>query len=170
MREFLWRRLAAILSSPRVRRWIVLRAVRTPYRHLDGYMMRWWFFNSYENPDGTYPKRNWLMRRLPSIRVHQLLRGDNAYHMHDHPWDARTIILQGGYLEQCEDEELYERRAGDTRAIRFGEYHHIHDVIDSVPTLTLFFTWKYMGTWGFSVDGQKVPWREYLEQHPDWAN
>jgi hypothetical protein len=27
---------------------------------------------------------------------------------------------------------------------------------------TLFFTWRYQGTWGFLVDGAKVPWRKYL--------
>jgi hypothetical protein len=27
---------------------------------------------------------------------------------------------------------------------------------------TLFITGKYRGTWGFLVDGVKVPWREYL--------
>jgi hypothetical protein len=31
---------------------------------------------------------------------------------------------------------------------------------------TLFITWRYQGTWGFDVDGSKVPWREYLGIKP----
>lgn len=169
IREYLWRVLAALVSDPKISTWLITRSFRTPYFHLDGYMNRWWLFNRYHNADGSDTKQNWLMRRLPSIRIHQILRADNADHMHDHPWDARTIILSGGYCELCEDGAGHYRDVGDTRAIRFGEYHHILHVSDD-PTFTLFFTWKYIGTWGFLVDGEKVAWRDYLAEHPDRAN
>lgn len=168
MRELLWRNLARLLTAGRYKRvanWVVNRAKRTPYLHLDGYMNRWWLFNPYQDPDGKPVEQNWLMRRLPSIRVHQILRADHDQHMHDHPWDARTIILFGGYIEQVEDGSCHERSRGDTRAIRFGDYHRIINIHDT-PVYTLFFTWRYIGVWGFLVDGEKVPWREYLAAHP----
>ena len=158
MREFFWRLLAEFLSMPGTATWIIQRAQRTPYVHLDGYMMRWWLFNPYD------VEMSWWRKRLPSIRVHHILRADTDQHMHDHPWDARTIILRGAYVESY----LHRggsftafRTPGDTRAIRFGEYHHI-DRVYYGGVYTLFFTWKYMGTWGFLVDGKKIPWREYL--------
>ena len=158
MREFFWRLLAEFLSLPRVSAWIIQRAQRTPYIHLDGYMMRWWLFNPYD------VEMSWWRKRLHSIRVHHILRADTDRYMHDHPWDARTIILRGAYMESYlhRGETLMACRfPGDTRAIRFGEYHRIDRVLDG-GVYTLFFTWKYVGTWGFLVDGKKVPWREYL--------
>lgn len=161
----IWKLLALILSRPAVASWIINRAKRTPYFHLDGYMNRWWLFNPYQHADGTYAKQGWLRKRLPSVRVHQILRADSDSHMHDHPWNARTILLRGAYSEQYlgKNGAVFQavRMAGDTRAIRFGEYHRINWVcFDSV--YTLFFTWDYAGTWGFLVDDKKVPWREYL--------
>lgn len=157
MKDRLWKLLAIIVSWPPIARWIIQRARRTPYRHLDGYMHRWWLFNPYED-GGCYKKKHaWL----PSIRVHHILREDRDQHMHDHPWDARTIILDGAYIEEMPD-HMVGRQPGDTRAIRFGEYHRIVGVTKG-GVYTLFFTWKYMGTWGFNVDGVKIPYTEYLK-------
>lgn len=161
----LWKLLALILSHRFLSGWIIRRAQRTPYRHLDGYMNRYWLFNPYEDTAGRYIDLSWWRRRLPSVRVHHILREDTDDHLHDHPWDARTIILRGVYVEEYLNKrgELVgaSRINGDTRAIRFGEYHRIKWV-GSGGVYTLFFTWKYMGTWGFLVGGVKVPWREYL--------
>lgn len=169
MKEALWRALAAVLSQPVIAKHIIRRAQRTPYTHLPGYMNRWWLFNPYQKQDGEIIRRRGLRAWLPSVRVHEILRADTAEHMHDHPWDARTIILRGAYTETVAGEEwnpAFFRSAGDTRAIRYGEYHHIHHVFGN-SCFTLFFTWKYVGAWGFKVDGRKVPWREYLAEHPE---
>lgn len=160
-----WKLIALILSNRFLSGVIIRRAKRTPYVHLDGYMNRWWLFNAYQDTAGNNLPQNWLMRRLPSVRVHHILREDMDRHMHDHPWDARTIILRGVYVEEylnARNETIVASRMnGDTRAIRFGEYHRIKYVGDG-GVYTLFFTWKYVGTWGFLVNGHKVPYREYL--------
>lgn len=177
--EFLWRIVARIVSHPPIARWIIRRAQRSPYFHLEGYMRRWWLFNPYKGSsqaeadttaDSARHGRRW--RWLPSIRVHHILREDRAEHAHDHPWDARTIILKGGYLEARHFESAYRLpehnvwTSGDTTPIRHGQFHHIEQVSwDGV--WTLFFTWDYRGTWGFLVDGKKIPWREYLRLHPE---
>jgi hypothetical protein len=104
------------------------------------------------------------MSWLPSIRVHHILRADTARHLHDHPWNARTIILKGWYRERRleQDGTISEefRTRGQTQRILYGQYHSIDEVSDG-GVYTLFFTWKYCGNWGFLVDGKKVPWREY---------
>jgi hypothetical protein len=164
--------LAKLLARPRIADWIIERAQRTPYHHIQGedgtvYMYRWWLFN-------PYPTKGWRAL-MPSMRVHRIMRADQDKHLHDHPWNARTFILRGWYTEDrpyageplppgvaVPEFYTYLRRAGDTVALRFGEYHRIEAVPPGGEVWTLFITGKKRGTWGFLVDGVKVPWRKYL--------
>mgnify|MGYP007112222911 CR=1 FL=1 len=162
IRELAWRIAAYLIAC--IAPLLIVIAKRRPYSHLSGYMLRYWLFNPYQHADGTYVKQGWLGKHLPSIRVHCILREDTDRNLHDHPWDARTVILRGAYFEQTLTGSDW-RLPGHTRAIRFGEFHRISfvDPEDGDPgVFTLFFTWKYMGTWGFLVDGVKVDWRTYL--------
>lgn len=161
----LYRPLARFLAAhPRITSWLLNRAVRTPYTHIlapDGqevYMSRWWLFNPYDQATrkAKYP---WIPF---SIRFHHIMQPDSDRHLHDHPWDAQTMVIRGWYLEEREgSRKLIMRNAGDTASLKFGEFHRIHYVGDG-GVLTLFVTFKYGGTWGFKVNGKKVPWREYL--------
>lgn len=185
MLEFLWRGIARIVSTRRVSAWLIERSKRTPYFPITArddqseiYMDRWWLFNAYRKDanDNTLPGR-WGWLGLPSIRVHHIMRADDDPHCHDHPWNARTILLRGYYFEQRPGaapdalkwldgwpegrRSLYMRVAGDTQPVRFEQYHRISDVSSS-GVYTLWFTWRYRGTWGFLVDGVKVPYRKYL--------
>lgn len=159
MIEWFWRQVAKLAVANRDR--IMRRAFRTPYTHIgtddDIYMMRYWLFNPYQ-PNS---KKSWR-QFLPSVRLHWICRPDRDRHHHDHPWNARTIILDGWYREHRDDEILH-RRTGDTASIKFGEYHTISEVSEG-GVWTLFITWKYRGTWGFDVDGVKVPYRIYLAE------
>lgn len=159
------RRLAKLLARPAVVDWLIARALRTPYSDIvvEGktYMRRFWLFNPYTD-EGRI--RRWS-KYLPSIRLHHIVLADPDRHMHDHPWDARTFILRGGYHEIRHHEGIgavsHGRGAGDTVALLFGEYHRITRVSPG-GTWTLFVTYRYRGTWGFLVDGLKVQWRTYL--------
>lgn len=166
--------IAKFLARPAVAGFLIRRAKRTPYFHITGpdgsvYMERYWLFNPYPANSSDANKK-----RFPiSIRLHRIVRPDQDSHMHDHPWNARTFILRGGYTEVrplYSDPDMREfahletalaRTAGDTAALKFGEYHRITDVSND-GVWTLFVTGKYRGTWGFNVDGVKKPWREYL--------
>ena len=164
--------IAMLLSVPIVTDWLIKRAKKTPYFHIasadgkDVYMERYWLFNPYGRDEhgGTLPAR---IKWLPSIRLHCIHRPDNDRDMHDHPWDARTFILKGAYIEKRligNAEVTFYRLAGDTAKLNYGEYHRITNV--SVGGVwTLFVTWKYKGVWGFLVDGKKVPWKQYLKEH-----
>lgn len=156
--EYLWRALAWLVSRTTVADFLIKRAQSTPYAHLDGYMNRWWLFNGYDPLDKSKSRGRWL----PSIRIHHILRADNARHMHDHPWNARTIILRGAYSEERLDGSCYLRTVGSTAKLNYGEFHHITHVTEG-GVWTMFLSWRYKGTWGFNVDGKKVPWREYEE-------
>lgn len=198
MTQLLWRALARVVSRPRVAAWLIDRATRTPYSHImsrDGaetYMTRWWLFNPYPSP-GDYGRKGWR-DWLPSARIHHILRPDDDGHLHDHPWNARTIVLRGWYEEEyyfghwadhvCRQRDaaknrdrttplkvlaekrmrdLRLRREGYTGRLLFGQYHRISEVSPG-GVFTLFITWRYRGTWGFDVDGVKVPWRKYLDE------
>lgn len=163
MIELFWRIVARIASRPAITAWLIRRAQRTPYTHimspdgLDCYMGRWWLFNPYP-ASGAAKRRGWGW--LPSVRIHHIRRPDQDRHHHDHPWNARTIILKGWYGEERGDRILL-RMPGKTATLKFGEFHRI-STVSAGGIWTLFITWKYRGTWGFQVDGQKVPWRQYL--------
>jgi hypothetical protein len=166
--NILWSFIArAIVAHPGLVRWLLLQAFKTPYTHIwsaDGntmYMGRWWLFNSYPyGSDGAGRRWSWL----PSVRIHHIMRADQDRDHHDHPWNARTIILEGQYTEE-RGKQLITRIPGDTATLNFGEYHRIAQVSDG-GVWTLFITGRKRGTWGFLVDGKKVPWREYLGLEP----
>lgn len=168
----IWRVLAAIVSQPEVAAWLIKRAQRTPYEHIEGpsgdrYMGRWWLFNPYDRETRTM-RYSWCPI---SVRIHHICRPDHGRELHDHPWNARTIVLRGAYAEerlsplQIDRElglhEYYVRDTGDTAALRFNEYHRIVSV-SAGGAWTLFITGRYQGTWGFWVKDRKVPYKEHL--------
>lgn len=182
----IWNLIANIVSRPAVADWLIRRAKRTPYQHItsaDGasvYMGRWWLFNAYPGAYGDHPQPRHIPW-LPSVRIHHICRADQDRDLHDHPWNARTIILRGWYHEErpldavspwdvvCSDivhaEEgmrvQLQRSIGYTGQLLFGQYHRISEVSPG-GVWTMFITGRKRGTWGFLVDGQKVPWRTYL--------
>lgn len=171
----IWNLIAKFCARPAVADWLIRRAQARPYSDIvkDGevYMWRGWVFNPYDfRPEKTRWQR--FMARLPSARVHHIRLPDRDRHLHSHPWDARTILLKGGYSEVREADyqgtqagcDIYPERhlrAGDTATLDINDYHRIVDISEG-GVWTLFITWKYQGTWGFLVDGKKVPYREYL--------
>lgn len=181
MKSLFWRFLAKLLARPAIATWLINRAQRTPYFHImsaDGqemYMGRWWLFNPYDRD--TYNPGYWWCPW--SVRIHHIMRADNDRDLHDHPWNARTIILRGSYTEQrlidpgdpvldqlslppsAQATEYIDRKPGCTATLRFGEYHRIDSVSDG-GVYTLFISGPKQGTWGFLVNGVKVPWRKYL--------
>jgi hypothetical protein len=159
MKELLFRAVAWLVSRRPVRMAILRYAVSRPYEHItdpsgtDVYMRRYWVFNSYFAPN--------YRKRLPSIRLHAIRRPDQAPHEHDHPWTFRTFILSGGYIEE-RDGIPYMRVAGDTATLPAGTFHRIVKIMPGEPCITLFVTYRKQCSWGFNVDGVRVPWRVYL--------
>lgn len=172
--EPLWQAMAAVLAWPPIARRLIARSRRTPYFAITKggsvYMDRHWLFNPYDNET-----RNARHRWCPvSVRVHHIQRPDDDRNLHDHPWNARTIILAGDYIEEVpgimpgsaslparRSRQKRIRRAGDTARIGYGKFHRIAEVSEG-GVYTLFISGRNRGTWGFLVDGVKVPWRQYL--------
>lgn len=161
--------------------WIIAKANKTPYWHLEGYMERFWLIpyigSGSERDIGCGPV-SWLRRPIAriaqlfniSIRVHHILRSDDDRAFHDHPWPYLTIILKGGYweIQPCFSSGIYQ---GDTKAwrgagsilLRKANSWHRLEVEPNIDCWTLFSTGKYKQSWGFLVSPKaKVHYREFL--------
>lgn len=189
MLNLFWTLVARIVAMPRVADWLIRRAMKTPFNHLPSnddpsYMARYWLFNAY--PESSQDRKRWSFPW--SIRLHHIKRPDAERDLHDHPWNARTIILRGGYIEQrllkqddptraealrraglptdtkAELTEYFSRFRGQTATIRHNEYHAITSLLDDrLGVWTMFISGPWLGDWGFLRNGTKVWWRTYLK-------
>jgi hypothetical protein len=147
---------ARLFALPWIVRLIVWYAERDPYDHIYGrdgtvYMLRFWVLR----------ERDWFPW---AIRLHVIMRPDEDRHYHDHPYDYRRIGLSGGYLEDVKDGGFVWRGAGTTSSHPATHFHRIVTLDKDAPTRSLFI-YRYRAhsnPWGFLVNGNKVPWREYL--------
>ena len=184
MKQAIWSRVAQFLSQEARADALIQRSLRTPYMHLPSneeptYMERYWLFNPYDRITNK-PKYWWCPW---SVRIHHIKRADLERHQHDHPWNARTIILKGWYVERRENPEFesmlpespsnpefhyHSRVVGSTAKLGFGEYHSITKASPG-GVWTLFISGPWRGVWGFLVNGTKVPWKQYLgiDGHPN---
>lgn len=151
-----------LLATPRVRALICENAFEYPYEHIidpngDVYMLRWW----------ALQERDWCPY---AARIHFIARADNDRHIHDHPYDFRSVILSGWYDEIDVFGKVVRRNAGDTYTRRAQEYHKIIDMDPAgVYTLFIYRHRKVSNPWGFLVPDadaptgvRKVFWRDYL--------
>ena len=154
-----WRPLAWFLSRPRVVRILYRRALRTPYTSIYGpdgriYMARWWLFNPVN--DQGVRRHKWCPW---SLRVHHIKLPDAARVPHTHPWNARTFVLWGGYMESRETNGVYSYRtleAGGTARLRLGDSHRVISVDPNLGALTLFVTGPAREAWGFKESNGEV--------------
>lgn len=175
MKKWLWKVIGRFVARPAVANWLIRQASKTPYMHLPtnedpSYMERHWLFNPYSRVTNK-PRYGWFFPW--SIRVHHIKREDYDRALHDHPWNARTFILKGWYVEKRLNPKfklgsahelehaIHVRRPGDTAKLGHNEYHTICEVSEG-GVFTLFISGPWQGVWGFLVNGVKVEWRKYL--------
>lgn len=159
---------------------IILRAMRTPYWHLPGYMNRYWLvpFRTTRSGHGSGPvnffKRPiaWLLQRLNvAVRVHHIMSSDDRV-FHDHPWNYCTVILRGGYFECTPHFDSSGIYAGEkakwcgpgTVLFRKAKHWHRLEIDHSVgPCWTLFISGPWKQRWGFmpTPDMNKTDARDY---------
>lgn len=119
-------------------------------------------FRAYRNDIGDYMQRWILQTRWGTLRLHRILRSDNAEALHDHPWDFWSLLLSGGYLEVtpagerwCPRFSLVRRQAED-----------LHRLVLTRPVWTLVWTGPLRRKWGFQTETGWVYWRDAFAQ---WA-
>lgn len=98
---------------------------------------------------------NWRERYLPNLFVHHFIGVDNKQWIdgeecHSHPWDAMSLVLRGGYVEDI----AYGERTVRTTApgVAFTSYKSSHRFLEMTPgTVTLFFHGVRRGMWSFDL-------------------
>ncbi|HEY0915397.1 MAG TPA: hypothetical protein VGE22_11045 [Solimonas sp.] len=139
-------------------------AKRTPYFHLEGYMLRYWT---------RQPKPG----RYITSRLHHILREDTDRAHHDHPWGFVSLVLRGWYIERrprrqnqhpaLDDTEYVDtlRRPG---SLMFRRATDRHKIIEVAPNGAVTHCWFFGRDrrWGFHdpVRGW-VWWRDYLDDY-----
>lgn len=181
------RTMARTLGRPAALQWLARRA--TPYYDIHGadgtlYMRRWWLLPRWclrFDPVRGYPMpKAWMPF---SVRLHHIVEPDPDRHLHDHPFNFRSVVLAGWYVEQCLFDQMVGRKvrlvdgviddsddalgiiytpAGITYRSPAGRWHRINTISDG-GAWSLFVMGRRVQDWGFLVDGRKVPWRDYLD-------
>lgn len=163
-----WKLLTWFVTIPFVARWIIriFGNENHTYFHIANPL----------DPQDIYMHRYWVWKRRPwwnfCVRLHHINREDMDRNMHSHPFNYRTIILDGYYWEERPAIEQSDLRriphllmAGDTVANTIGSFHRITDVSYS-GVWTLFFMWGGdKGDWGFLTPTGYVRAKEYFETH-----
>lgn len=164
--------------------YLIGKAKRTPYFHLDGYMERYWLI-PYKDPKAghgcgpvSFWKRPiaWLFQQFGiAVRVHHILRSDDVRAFHDHPWWYITWIMRGAYEEVVpvfhsnvfNGVRSHWWGTGSLRFSRAESWHRL-EVPDGLTAWTLFITGPYQNSWGFLTQPAfKTPWREYHKKYID---
>lgn len=136
-------------------------------------------------PDGQQKMRWWqhAFTWLPCVYVHRFVASDDDEELHNHPWEATSLILAGGYVEERLDRSevvldlarafgldggkdvLKIARAfkpWSVNRIYANTFHKVSLIEDDC--WTLLACGKKVGTWGF-LDVAKdefVHWREHV--------
>lgn len=105
--------------------------------------------------------------------LHRIWRPDADPWLHNHPWKtASFLIVSGGYVEERLpgkwDPTSPKLQAPETRELTPGDVNHLdadtfHRVTHVKPnTWTIGWLGERVQDWGFLVDDEFTPWREYF--------
>lgn len=112
------------------------------------------------------------------VKVHHILRPDQARDLHDHPWPFLAVILRGGYTEQRPwlrpdgqpmarhyrtGEGLLlkiRRRPGHAYFARSTYTHRIDELHGDCWSLVL--SGRRCRAWGFWRSGEWIHWKTYV--------
>ena len=99
-----------------------------------------------------------------NVYLHRFLRSDDERACHNHPWDNKSWILSGEYLERFRDGSSITRHEGDIIERPASDAHMVELV--SGPVVTLFFTGPIIQSWGFFCGDRFVRWRDFVTVTP----
>lgn len=126
------------------------------------------------SPGDTYMTR-WRLVQTPwfGVYLHKINRPDHDRDLHDHPWDFRTLVLKGGYVEDWEPgsytarlaarSDIHHRRTwspGSFHRMGLTEYHSIRELF-RIPTWTFVVVGKRHVQWGYMTEYGWVEADEY---------
>lgn len=134
--------IARILAHHWVRYRLVAYAKKRPFSHIgksptEIYMRRYWLFN-----------KRWRIPFLPAIRIHHIMLPDDERELHDHPFDFRSFIIAGEYVEVDLMGNYHIHEQGTTYFSRAERFHRITQVSRG-GVHTLVICGRKGNVWGF---------------------
>lgn len=113
--------------------------------------------------EGKLHFRRWelLKTKWFSIWIHGIYESDQDLHLHNHPWDFKSIVLKGSYIELTEKGFVWQTPLKFNS--RNGEnFHKIYKLLTPV-VYTLFFVTPTKREWGYEVNGEFITHEKYRE-------
>jgi hypothetical protein len=122
------------------------------------YMRRWWIIPRFRN--------------YPCIRLHHIMLPDSGRDLHSHPFNFRTIILSGWYVQEVPGQNwplnfkstrIIKCERGSTHACGYGQFHRITHVAPK-GAWALFIMWGgKRDDWGFMTKRGIVNYKDYKD-------
>jgi len=159
-----WSLVASFAMSDRGFRWLHKRADKSHYTHIlhmgKLYMWRGWVIKRWRN--------------FPAVRLHRIMGPDLSRDMHSHPFNFRTIILRGWYIQEYPGEHwpgqknsinVVKMLPGMQSICKYGDFHRITQVSQG-GCWTLFIMWGgKRHDWGFMTKNGFVHARDYKDKN-----
>lgn len=103
-----------------------------------------------------------------ALYIHKIYESDRDLHLHSHPWNFKTVVLKGIYVERYLGKDLYNEpqeftRVRGTFSYVSGDRHYYHKILEIMkgPVTTLFFTYGQHKFWYYNVDNILIESGEY---------
>jgi hypothetical protein len=114
-----------------------------------------------KSKEGTLHFRRWEILKTPwfSIWLHGIYAADKDLHLHNHPWDFKSIVIKGSYIEETQD-GFVEQYTGKFNSRNGKSFHKIKKLLSPV-VYTLFFVGKEKRKWGYLVNDKFINHEEY---------
>jgi hypothetical protein len=111
--------------------------------------------------EGKLHFRRWQILKTPwfSIYIHGIYAPDQDKHLHNHPWDYKSLVLKGSYIEETNN-GVNLLKFGSVTSRNGEDYHKIKTLLTN-SVYTLFIVSPAKRTWGYQVDGKWMHNEEY---------
>ena len=106
---------------------------------------------------------SWYKKLVPlNIMLHHVVESDEE-DLHNHPWPFFVFILKGGYWEYT-PRGKFLREPGYWGIRLPSHFHRIELVNEKEGSWSLFIRGLKVRDWGFRVDNEVIPHKEYLKE------
>jgi len=111
--------------------------------------------------EGKLHFRRWQILKTPwfSIYIHGIYAPDQDKHLHNHPWDYKSLVLKGSYIEETNN-GVNLLKFGSVTSRSGEDYHKIKTLLTN-SVYTLFIVSPAKRTWGYQVNGKWMDNEEY---------
>ena len=132
-----------------------------------------------KSKDGILHFKRWeiLKTKWFNIYIHGIYKADEDLHLHNHPWDYKSFVLYGTFVEKERTTDLDKDVKYRYNHLHFGSFikrkaNTFHKILrlESEAVYTLFITNKSYNKWGYDVDNKFVDFETYRKNKNNGNN